>query len=92
VIGAHGLVAAIATVAPAAASGHWVSTATGALAILALITFIGVYNRTSKPVNTALTAAALANRIRQLHDRIARRSGHLHDERSDGRAPAWPGV
>jgi hypothetical protein len=62
-IGVAGLIAAIATAAVAAASGHWVSTAGGALATLALITFIGVYNRVSKPVNAALTAAALADRV-----------------------------
>jgi hypothetical protein len=39
------------------------STAGGALATLALIIFIAVYNRVSKPVNTALTAAALADRV-----------------------------
>jgi hypothetical protein len=44
----------------AAASGHWVSTVAGALATLALMIFIGVYNRVCKPVNTALTAAALS--------------------------------
>jgi len=49
--------------AVAAASEHWVSTAAGALAALALITFIVIYNRVSKPVNTTLTAAALADRV-----------------------------
>jgi hypothetical protein len=58
-----GLIAAIATTAVAGASGHWVSTAAGALATLAVITFIAVYNRVSKPVNTALTAAALADQV-----------------------------
>jgi hypothetical protein len=59
-IGAGGLIAAVAMTAIAAASGHWVSAAAGALATLALIIFVGIYNRVSKPVNTALTAAALA--------------------------------
>ena len=58
-----GLIGAAATAALAAASGHWVSAAAGALATLALITFIGVYTRVSKPVNIALTAAALADRV-----------------------------
>jgi len=58
-----GLITAVATAAVAAASGHWVSTAGGALATLALIIFIGVYNRVSKPVNTALTAAATADEV-----------------------------
>jgi hypothetical protein len=58
-----GLIAAVATAAVAAASGHWVSAAGGALAALAVIVFIGVYNRVSKPVNTVLTAAALADRV-----------------------------
>jgi hypothetical protein len=58
-----GLITAVATAAVAAASGHWVSAAGGALATLAVIIFIGVYNRVSKPVNTVLTAAALADRV-----------------------------
>jgi hypothetical protein len=58
-----GLIAAAAMAALAAASGHWVSTAAGALAALALIVFAGVYARVSKPVNTALTAAAVAGRV-----------------------------
>ena len=62
-IGAGGLIAAIAMAALAAATGHWVSTAAGALATLALIIFAGVYTRISKPVNTALTAAAVADRV-----------------------------
>jgi hypothetical protein len=58
-----GLIAAVATTAVAAASGHWVSTATAALATLALISFALVYTRISKPVNQVLTAAALANQV-----------------------------
>jgi hypothetical protein len=58
-----GLFISVATAAVAAASGHWVSAAGGALAALAVIIFIGVYNRVSKPVNTMLTAAALADRV-----------------------------
>jgi len=58
-----GLIVTAATTALAAANGHWVSTAAGALATFALITFAVVYTRVSKPVNTALTAAALANRV-----------------------------
>jgi hypothetical protein len=57
-----GLIAAVPMSALAAASGHWVSTATAALATLALIIFAGVYTRVSKPVNTALTAVAIADR------------------------------
>src|SRR5512132_3974104 len=62
-IGAGGLVAAMATAALAGASGHWVSSAAAALATLALVTFLAIYNQVSKPVNTALTAAALADRV-----------------------------
>ena len=62
-IGAGGLIAAVAMTAVAAANGHWASAAAGALAALALIVFIVIYNRVSKPVNTALTAAALADRV-----------------------------
>jgi hypothetical protein len=62
-IGAGGLIAALATAALAAASGRWVSAAAGALATVALIAFLALYNRVSKPVNTALTAAAVADRV-----------------------------
>ena len=58
-----GLIVTAATTALAAATGRWVSTAAGALATLALIIFAVVYTRVSKPVNTALTAAALADRV-----------------------------
>jgi len=58
-----GLIAAVATAAVAAASGHWVAAAGGALAALAVIIFIAVYTQVAKPVNTALTAAALAQRV-----------------------------
>ena len=58
-----GLITAVATAAVAAASGHWVSAAAGALATLAVIIFIAVYNRVSKPVNTVLTTAALADQV-----------------------------
>jgi Domain of unknown function (DUF1772) len=62
-IGAAGLIAAMATAALAGASGHWVSAAAAALATFALVIFLAIYNRVSKPVNTALTAAALADRV-----------------------------
>jgi hypothetical protein len=62
-IGAVGLIAAAAMTALCAASGQWASTAAGALATLALVVFLGLYNRISKPVNTALTAAAVADRV-----------------------------
>ena len=62
-IGAAGLIAAMATAALAGTSGHWVSAAAATLATLALIIFLAIYNRVSKPVNTALTAAALADRV-----------------------------
>ena len=58
-----GLLTAVATAAVGAATGHWVSAAAGALATLAVIIFIGVYNRVSKPVNTVLTTAALADQV-----------------------------
>jgi len=62
-IGAGGLAAAIAMTALAAATGHWASTAAGAIATLALIIFLAIYTRISKPVNTALTTAALAGQV-----------------------------
>jgi hypothetical protein len=58
-----GLIAAAVTAALAAATVHWASTAAAALATLALITFAAIYTRISKPVNTALTAAAVAGRV-----------------------------
>jgi hypothetical protein len=63
VIGAVGLVAALATTVLAAAGGRGVSTAAGSLAVLALLVWLVVYSRVSKPVNTVLTAAALADRV-----------------------------
>jgi len=63
VIGAVGLVAAVAMTAVAAAGGHRGSATAGAVAALALIVFLVVYTRVSKPVNTVLTAAALADRV-----------------------------
>ena len=62
-LGAAGLIAAMATAALAGASGRWVSAVAAALATLALVVFLAIYNRVSKPVNTALTAAALADRV-----------------------------
>ena len=62
-IGAAGLIAAMATAALAGVSGHWVSAAAAALATLALVIFLAIYTRVSKPVNTALIAAALADRV-----------------------------
>jgi hypothetical protein len=62
-IGAAGLIAAMATGALAGASGRWVSAAAAALATLVLVIFLAIYNRVSRPVNTALTAAALADRV-----------------------------
>jgi hypothetical protein len=58
-----GLFAAMATAAVAAATGHWVSAAAGGLATLAILAFIGIYTRVAAPVNTALTAAAVADRV-----------------------------
>ena len=63
VISIGGLVFTVATTALAAATRHWVSTAAAALATVALIIFAVVYTRVSKPVNKALTAAALADRV-----------------------------
>lgn len=62
-IGAGGLVAALAMTALAAASGRGLSAVAGALATFALICFLAVYGRVSKPVNTALTAAAVAHKV-----------------------------
>jgi hypothetical protein len=61
--GAIGLLTAAATAALAATSGRWLTSAAVALATLALLAFLGVYDRISKPVNTTLTAAAVADRI-----------------------------
>jgi hypothetical protein len=58
-----GLMLTAATTTLAAATGRWVSSAAAALATFALVIFAVVYTRISKPVNTALTAAALADRV-----------------------------
>ncbi|SEH88220.1 protein of unknown function [Mycolicibacterium rutilum] len=63
VIGAVGLIAAVATAVAAAVGGRWVSAAAAALAAVALIGFLVVYTRISKPVNTVLTAAAVADEV-----------------------------
>ena len=63
VIGAVGLVAAVAMTAVAAVAARWGSAAAGLVAMLALVAFLVVYNRVSKPVNTVLTAAALDDRV-----------------------------
>jgi hypothetical protein len=63
VIGAVGLVATVAVGALAAVGGHRVSAVAGALAALALVVFLAVYSRVSKPVNAVLTAAAVADRV-----------------------------
>lgn len=62
-IGAFGLIAAVAMAALCAASGRWVSAVAAAVATLALVVFLAVYTRVSKPVNAALTAAAVADRV-----------------------------
>jgi hypothetical protein len=51
------------TTCSTAATGHAVTTTAGALAALGLISFTAVYNRVTKPVNTALTATALADQV-----------------------------
>ncbi|OBB37477.1 DUF1772 domain-containing protein [Mycobacterium sp. 852002-51961_SCH5331710] len=63
VIGAVGLIAAVATAVAAAVSGRWASAASAAVATLALIGFLVVYTRISKPVNAVLTAAAVAGEV-----------------------------
>jgi hypothetical protein len=63
VVTISGVFGAVVTAAVAAATGHWVSAVASALATLALLTFIVIYNKISKPVNTALTAAAVADRV-----------------------------
>jgi hypothetical protein len=62
-IGAVGLIAALATAVLSAVDGHRVAAVAGAVATVALVAWLVVYGRVSKPVNTALTAAALADRV-----------------------------
>lgn len=62
-IGAVGLIAAVATAVAAAVSGHWLSAVSALVATLALIGFLVVYTRISKPVNAVLTAAAVAGEV-----------------------------
>jgi hypothetical protein len=63
VLSISGLVISAVTAVVAAATGRWVSTAGAALAAVALVTFAVIYTRISKPVNKALTAAAVAGRV-----------------------------
>jgi hypothetical protein len=63
VIGAVGLVAALATAVLSALDGLAVGAVAGAVATAALVAWLAVYGRVSKPVNTVLTAAALADRV-----------------------------
>nr|WP_090273657.1 DUF1772 domain-containing protein [Mycolicibacterium komanii]CRL66525.1 hypothetical protein CPGR_00100 [Mycolicibacterium komanii] len=63
VIGAVGLVAALTTGVVSAATGRWVCAAAAAVATLALIAFLVVYTRISKPVNAVLTTAAVAGEV-----------------------------
>jgi hypothetical protein len=58
-----GLLTAAATAVLAAAGGHWASAAAALIATVALAGFAAVYTRISQPVNAALTAAALADRV-----------------------------
>ena len=58
-----GLIVTAAVTALAAATGRWASAAAAALATFALVIFAVVYTRISKPVNKALTASALADRV-----------------------------
>lgn len=62
-IGAVGLIAAVATAVAAAVSGHWLSAVSALVATLALIGFLVVYTRISKPVNAVLTTAAVAGEV-----------------------------
>jgi uncharacterized membrane protein (UPF0136 family) len=57
-----GLLLAIATTIAAGTTRHWTSTTAAAVAALAVVTFVAIYARVSKPVNVALTAAAIAGR------------------------------
>jgi hypothetical protein len=58
-----GLGLAAATTVVAAGSGRGTSAVAAGVATLALIAFAVVYTRISKPVNVALTAAAVADRV-----------------------------
>ncbi|MGI4896805.1 MAG: hypothetical protein ACRYF3_17010 [Janthinobacterium lividum] len=62
-IGALGLITAGVTTGSAAAGERWVSAIAAGLATLALLAFLITYARVSKPVNTTLTAAALADQV-----------------------------
>jgi hypothetical protein len=58
-----GLFGALATAVIAAASHQWVSAIAATVAALAVLAFVAIYTRVAKPVNAALTAAALADRV-----------------------------
>jgi hypothetical protein len=76
-IGTGGLIAAIAMAPLAAATGHWVSTAAGALATLALIIVLAVYTR----IRLGRTRLAASRRT----------GGHGHGAARAGRLRPDPG-
>ncbi|MFI7668468.1 DUF1772 domain-containing protein [Nocardia sp. NPDC049526] len=58
IVGISGVVTAVAATALAAISGHAAAAIAAGIAVVALVTWLGIYVRVAKPVNTQQTAAA----------------------------------
>lgn len=73
IVGMSGIVTAVVATVLAAVSGHTDAAIAAGVAVMALVTWLGVYVRVAKPVNTQQTAAAHTGVIpanaRELQDR-----------------------
>ncbi|WP_067568624.1 DUF1772 domain-containing protein [Nocardia acidivorans] len=73
VFGAGGVITAVLTTVVAAVAGQVGAAVAAGVAVLALVSWLGVYVRVAKPINTAQTAAARSGVIpanaRALQDR-----------------------
>ncbi|MFI6364682.1 DUF1772 domain-containing protein [Nocardia sp. NPDC050630] len=58
IVGISGVVTAVAATALAAIGGYAAAAIAAGIAVLALVTWLGIYVRVAKPVNTQQTAAA----------------------------------
>lgn len=59
--GVIGILAAVTATASAAASGSPASAIAAGIALIAMLTWLGLYLRVAAPINQALTAAAIAH-------------------------------
>ncbi|WP_063044886.1 DUF1772 domain-containing protein [Nocardia pseudovaccinii] len=58
IVGISGVVTAVVTTALAAICGHAAAAIAAGIAVVALVTWLGIYVRVAKPVNAQQTAAA----------------------------------